>query len=1089
MEGQVNITESTSTNSINSNKVNLSYEELENILMKIISRNPNKEDIQHTNETIKKYSKNILSVEGFLMQIKNNPNDKIRQLSAILLNRKLEKHWLKMDKTTQETFKAMILEFISREKNFLVLKAIANLVYRIAKLNLISNEWSDLLNYIFTDPQKYSADQANLFELNLYVISELIESCSFYLKDKLEQIKTILELALQHGNQRMKEHSTKCLGNLVRGLEKEQLVYFKDLIPVIFKEIKNFSEETVLHIYETFCDFHINSLDFFNDYFEDIIPLTLEFLQSMEFNGNTKLVLSEFLLMIGECKKKIYTKNDCKFLLAALDVAFKLACSSDELDELRTGELSDFSIGMRMIDSLSQIIQSKYIFPICSNYIQKLLPSSDASQRRAAVASLGAITEGCCERIKEMLEEVVHTLSNSFLNDPDIKVRSSTILTLDQLTQFCAPEINEHHAKIIPMLVQGLSAKDDEIIEKSLIELNYFCRNLDVELEDYVNDLLPRLIFLLENHKSVKVQEECLFALASIIGSAQGQIQHTLFPILETCRNIICERISEEEVELRANALDCVAHIAFVIKLEKFRPYMDFFTKFAIDCIKSDKYEFQDAGFMYFGSLAGILGQAIANELPVLMEAAYNVLKDDSGLTGAEEKDEFGLDSDSEDEDSQGGKIEDVYVSDAFVDAKCSAILAITNFAKACPCEFLTYIKDVFINFEALWDYIHDNVNLELIQAYHSLLLSVQEAEEKSGTQQYDEPLAKKVWVMEVFPKFERVVEESDLKEEIVKVLEGIYAVINQFGKSIFANNNTFERIIKLSITLLENKATCQIKNDEDEDDPDHDEEILGGVVDIFLISSEKLENEFHNYFSTVFPYLKKYLSPKRLESDRSMIFGCIADTLKHCKTSTKFYIEILLSTCEENINKNAKRKNEDLYRHIAYLIGVLFESDPNSAKNYFTQALQMLQTIFKNSNSTAKDNVVAALCRISMGLELTPQGCELFPQILETILGNSPLKADSLENPVIFKFIQFAADKLDMKGYELYFENILNVVKMLVLNEIKCGTSKPLLTDIKNYLEMLNNNEVLKNAIEKFINDNMTDLERERFINTIRNA
>jgi hypothetical protein len=643
------------------------------------------------------------------------------------------------------------------------------------------------------------------------------------------------------------------------------------------------------------------------------------------------------------------------------------------------------------------------------------------------------------------------------------------------------------------MLVQGLSCKEDEIIEKCLIELNYFCRNLDMELDDYVKELLPRLIILLENHKSVKVQEECLFALASIIGGAQNLIGETLFPILDTCKTIILHRNTEDEIELRANALDCVAHIAFVIKLEKFQPYMQFFTAFATECIKSDKYEFQDAGFMYFGSLAGILGESIATDLPYLMERAFEILKDDSGLTTNKSKDEFGLDSDSEEEDGKGeGKIEDVYVNDAFVDAKCSVILALTNFAKATPTTFVNYIQEVFLYFENLWNYIHDNVNLELISAYQSMLVSINEAEEKiklaNGTNGNGEPLAKKIWVTEIYPKYSKVFEESDLKEEVCKALEAIYEIINSFGKTIFENNNTLASIIEVCKALLENQAVCQIKNDEDEEDPDHDEQLLGCVVDIFLISSEKLEDGFHDYFVAAFPSLKKYLSVKRSESDRSMIFGCIADILKHCKVSAKFYFEILLATCEENIQKNMKRKDEDLFRHVAYLIGILFESCPEFSINFLPVGLKLLQIILESTQKTAKDNVIAALCRLCVGLQLNATNCEFFPKFVETILTNAPLKHDTFENPSIFKFIQYSCDKLDIKGYELYLENILQTLKTLVLNEIKCGTSKALIKDIKNYLEVLNGNELLKNAIETFVNS-MGEAEKERFVNSIRNA
>jgi len=143
----------------------------------------------------------------------------------------------------------------------------------------------------------------------------------------------------------MKENSTKCLGNLVRNLEKEQLPVFKDLIPFIFKEIYSFSEETILHIFETFCDFHINSLDFFSDYFDEMIPISLNLPKNQETYGNTKLVISEFLLMIGECKKKFFTKNECHYLKMALGVAYKLACNDDEAEKMHlTWKMTLFQI-------------------------------------------------------------------------------------------------------------------------------------------------------------------------------------------------------------------------------------------------------------------------------------------------------------------------------------------------------------------------------------------------------------------------------------------------------------------------------------------------------------------------------------------------------------------------------------------------------------------------------------------------------------------------------------------------------------------------------------------------------------------------
>ena len=186
--------------------VNLSYDELESILLKVVSSNPIKEELQNCYTVLKEYKKNISSVEEFLKQIKLNNNEKVRQLAAILLNRKIEKHWANLTDQIKVEIKKLLLELFRNEKNYRVAKAIAHLIFRVAKISLVSGDWNDLHEFIFTNPSSYSKEQAYMFELNLYIISELIDVCSFYLKHKLELIKTILQLALNLGTPRVNKY-------------------------------------------------------------------------------------------------------------------------------------------------------------------------------------------------------------------------------------------------------------------------------------------------------------------------------------------------------------------------------------------------------------------------------------------------------------------------------------------------------------------------------------------------------------------------------------------------------------------------------------------------------------------------------------------------------------------------------------------------------------------------------------------------------------------------------------------------------------------------------------------------------------------
>ena len=183
--------------------INLSYEDLEKVLSTVVSSNPKKEDLQQAQQILRDFSKNPLSVELFLLQMKQNQNFKVRQLAAILLNRKFEKFWNDFTSEQKNQIKGLLLELYQNEKVFLVAKALSQLIFRISKLTLIAENWGDVLDYVFRDPSTYSQEQANIFELNLYIISELIDTCSFYLKAKLDMIKDILVLSMTHGSNRV----------------------------------------------------------------------------------------------------------------------------------------------------------------------------------------------------------------------------------------------------------------------------------------------------------------------------------------------------------------------------------------------------------------------------------------------------------------------------------------------------------------------------------------------------------------------------------------------------------------------------------------------------------------------------------------------------------------------------------------------------------------------------------------------------------------------------------------------------------------------------------------------------------------------
>ena len=139
----------------------------------------------------------------------------------------------------------------------------------------------------------------------------------------MNQIKNILSTAFLKGNNKMKENSTECLGYLIKNLDMDSLGNFKDLADFLFKDLKNYDQKIILKVYETLNDCNIEILNFFKD-LQFPIKLTIELLNNENYKGNLKAIMAEFLYMIAQQKKKLFTQNNCELCKSLLNTSLNL---------------------------------------------------------------------------------------------------------------------------------------------------------------------------------------------------------------------------------------------------------------------------------------------------------------------------------------------------------------------------------------------------------------------------------------------------------------------------------------------------------------------------------------------------------------------------------------------------------------------------------------------------------------------------------------------------------------------------------------------------------------------------------------------
>lgn len=135
------------------------------------------------------------------------------------------------------------------------------------------------------------------------------------------------------------------------------------------------------------------------------------------------------------------------------------------------------------------------------------------------------------------------------------------------------------------------------------------------------------------------------------------------------------------------------------------------------------KEQLKEASINFFYNVADTIG----NEFSVLLDKVMpEVLKSASSDKGVdyvkEKKQEFSLDTDSEDDEAE---VKHMNVKVSMMDEKASAIHALGSFAKSCNVPFQKYLKQVVSILDENYNSFYDNIRVQCIITYENVLLSL----------------------------------------------------------------------------------------------------------------------------------------------------------------------------------------------------------------------------------------------------------------------------------------------------------------------------------------------------------------------------
>lgn len=969
--------------------------------------------------------------------------DGVRQVAAVLLYKRISGHYKKFPADFQVKLRTELLQFLASESIRSVRNAITGVVSSICKVecdNLTEQAgvpWPELFQFISAASQDANPEARELAFLLLF---ELTDTIGFHMKSQFNDIAQLFQNCLVSEQElaKVKNAAVKALGGLLSFLVDEtENDVFCNLIPALLQVShecqKRQEEETVSNILDVLYDLAYSPSRIVTAHMSAIVRFCLGCLADSSLDMNVRDSAALVVATFSESKSKTFGK-DQSLMTITLETLFSLLENSDDsaagalfecnpewkedIDEnYDPGDDLDSptetSMAQGTMDMIACQIPKKYVFQQTMEMCISRLQSTNANHRKAGIACLGVIAEGCAEPFRVHLPEIMPHILNS-AKDPSVFVRECACFALGQLSEHCQPEVMGYSEQVLPIVFSLLDDATITVQATSCYVLEMFCEKLEPErVRPFLKSLTHKLSHMLETTNKRMIQVKAVAALAATALAAEEEF----VPYVAGVANLMSKLMvltEERMLTLRGHALECMGHIAIAVGKDHFRPYFPQTMQCACEGLTQEAMELHEFAYLVFANLSKVMGEEFSPCLPELVPHLLKVIEQDEGTFEAlaeENKGELGNFDDSDDEGEDTRMV--LQVRTALLEAKKGAITAISEISSHCGAAFAPYLEQTVPLLQKSANNLYSLMKADVAEALASLINTMM-ARDHEGKIQWEKgdisganPMspATLALVTIVLQELTKLMKDEDT-ETVGKVCISIQDVIEKCGPHSFAI--IAKECLENTHSLLIRKAPCQIIGEDegfdDDFDDDHDS-YMTSVCDLVGSFARVMGSHFIQYLPQFIPAICNYAKPSRPSSDRAMAIGCLGELAEEIGVGIadywkSVYLPAILSGLADEDN--------NLKRNAAFCAGVSCEVIGAPITPDYTELLQTVGTVFSvdasvgDTNAACVDNAAACIARMIM---TSPSSVPL-EQVLPVFLKSLPLKNDMTENETVYTCI-----------------------------------------------------------------------------------
>ncbi|KFG63705.1 HEAT repeat-containing protein [Toxoplasma gondii RUB] len=817
-------------------------------------------------------------------QIVDGRQEEVRQLSAVLLRRKISKAMAVFDENQQKEFITSLVARFSQEPSASVRRAVVHLLASILRLATLQEakrrELFSALSHMAmqnpspgTDPQQL---QQQVAAVSTFVA--VAEACPDELVDYFDEFLTVFRHAFTcaaAGNE-LGTSALKGLRSLAEFAEEpDQQKKVCALVPNVMQIIAAAVQANE----------------------EDVATTGIQLIDDLLSNDNMAMKDGELLTVLDFLLKTVASRSDvdaglrqqalsciqwaakqkprvlCKsptVVPAILDVLVAMGAEPDVQgggpEDFEEDELTPHRIAAQCVDALAISLPSKYVFQPMLDRLTPFTQSTDILKKRAALVLLGIMSEGCEGVMRRKMKFFLPFVLES-LRDQQPVIAASACICFGQFAEYLQPEIMLFQREALELLLLLLDNPSALVQQKACYALGVLFENMEAQdLEPVASEVVQRLVRTLHHTSCDKVREVCISAIGSA-AAASGNGEEApsnrprafdafapeLFSLIgqiikmptgdvegQNAGQAVCSPTTKARaIGVVGGLVQGTSEAAYAQELPGLmRLIME---QMIIDTSKDDDtgyaHDIRDEAFSCFSDVCIAMKDKFVVFLEEVMVRVFASLFSDEGLLHEEEgRGRQGaaaqlLDELDDEEDEAGDeRLRNIRIRDGFLDELESAALCLKTLWENCGGHCMKFIAKTKEAIELLQGHFHEAARQQccylikaVVAAAHGTFIG---APVKKETPKFAlNPNVHTLWSEQLWPFLRRLMEEDEDKETVGDACVALGTLAEEVGPAIFFSREMNEEVAKQLLLLLKKKHPCQVIQDIDEDDDSRQEE------------------------------------------------------------------------------------------------------------------------------------------------------------------------------------------------------------------------------------------------------------------------